>query len=47
MLEAKKPNSRTTMDSFSVKLSKEIEILVYSLNIKKLKMEKFKASLNN
>ncbi len=36
MLEAKKPNSRTTMDSFLMKLSKEIEIFVSSLNFKQL-----------
>jgi hypothetical protein len=47
MLEAKKPNSRATIDSFSIKLSKEIEILVSSLNFKQLQMGKFKASLNN
>jgi hypothetical protein len=28
MLEAKKPNSITTMDSSSIKLSKEIEIKI-------------------
>jgi hypothetical protein len=46
MLEAKKPNSRATMDSFSIKLSKEIEILLSSFNFKQLQMAKFKASLN-
>jgi len=34
MLEAKKSNSRATMDSFSIKLSKEIEIFVSSFNFK-------------
>jgi len=47
MLEAKKPNSRTTMDSFSIKLSKEIKFFVSFLNFKQLQMAKFKASLNN
>jgi len=47
MLKAKKLNSRATMDSFSIKLSKEIEIIASSLNFKQLQMAKFKASLNN
>jgi len=38
MLEAKNPNSRTTVDSFSIKLSRELEILNSSFDFKQMEM---------
>ncbi len=47
MLEAKKPNSRATTNSLSIKLSKEVEIPILFFNFKQMEMEKFKESLTN
>ncbi len=47
MLENKKSNLRATIDSFSITLSKEIEILDSFINFKQMEMVKFKESLNS
>jgi hypothetical protein len=47
MLETKQPNSRVTMNSFFIKLSKETKMHVFSLNFKQMEMVKLKASFNN
>ncbi len=44
MLKAQKPNSRTTMDSSSKKLSKEIEILFFFFNFKQMEVVEFETS---
>ncbi len=41
MLEAKKPNSRATTNLLSIKLSKEVEVPIFSFNFKQMEMEKF------
>jgi hypothetical protein len=47
MLRAKKPNSKATMDSSSIKLSKETKISKKKINFKQMEMSKFKTSLNS
>jgi hypothetical protein len=47
MSEAKKPNSRATMDSSSIKVSKELKVLDFFFNFKQMEMVKFKTSLKN
>jgi hypothetical protein len=41
VLEAKKPNSRTTTNSSTIKLSKELEIPNSYLSFKQMEMVKF------
>jgi hypothetical protein len=46
MLEAKKPNSRTIMDSLSIKVSKEPKVLDSFFNFKQMEMVECKALFN-
>jgi hypothetical protein len=47
MLEARHVNSRATLASFSIMLSKEVKVSISSLNFKFMDMKKISASFNN
>lgn len=47
MLEISHVNSRATLASFSIMLSKEVKVSISSLNFKFMDMEKISASFNN
>lgn len=47
MLEARYVNSKATLASFFIMLSKEVKVSISSLNFKLMDMKKFSASFNN